>query len=323
MNYSIFLNIFSSLIYFSYGARDVEYPPQQFFPVDVSNVTWAHGVNSQEALTQTLADPSIRMIECDLSRGWLNISGVISGWEMVIMAHPPATTSDLSFNSFLDQVIEFNKGKSLEDMKGVKLDSKDYYSAAFSILRLRGRNESEPLKFPVWINADVVQGNSQSLPKVGGVDLLKLHNINLPSSVLSLGWTTKWDEGDIGKGYSREDMDEMIQVFRNFSSNPIRTENLPVTFAVRAVLAQNSLSNLLYLLNATSQRSSLTLWTGASDPKVDLALIADMFKVVGRHRVFVDLPYDDWKTSLGNGMQITNWVVLVVASISVCLRLSS
>jgi hypothetical protein len=96
-------------------------------------------------------------------------------------------------------------------------------------------------------------------------------------------------------------VDEMIQVFKDFSTEmETGFENIPVTFAVRADIAQNSLGNLLYLLNATSHNSSITLWTGADDPKVNVTLIDDMFKLVGKRRTFVDLPYSDWKYSSGS-----------------------
>lgn len=205
MSFHLFKILISVLITSSVSClSNVDYPPNDFFPIeDVTNVSWAHGVNSQAHLTSSLADESIRMLEADLSRGWLNVSGVISPWEVVIMAHPPAIVSDLSFISFIDQVIAFNDGKSLKDMKGIKLDFKDYFSAAFAIMILRGRNgttNGTALQFPVWLNADVVSGpvNSTSVPKVGGVDLLKLHSMNLPESVLSLGWTTRFGKQSNG-----------------------------------------------------------------------------------------------------------------------------
>jgi len=301
------------------GGCEFLYPPDGFFSVeDVSGVTWAHGVNSQEFLTNVFDDPDIRMIEADLIQGKLNISGEISLIDTVIMAHPPAKTSDLSFESFITQVIEYNKGKPLQEMKGVKLDFKDYFSAAWGILNLGGKNRTEHdecgqcggYQFPIWLNADVVKGplNSTSEPKTTGVQLLRLHNLNLPSAVLSLGWTTNYPnytEGVVGS-YTREHVDSMIQVFRTFNAIPEATQQIPVTFAVRAAFAENSLGNLMYLLNATSFRSSLTLWGGSNDAKINSTRLADMFKLVGKGRVFIDLPYD-WKYSSAH----TNYCSLI------------
>jgi hypothetical protein len=178
-------------------------PPKDFFPLgDVTSVTWAHAVNSQEELDATLADPMIRMIEADLCRGRLNSSGEISPWDMVIMAHPPTNISSLSFISFMDQIIDFNRDKALQDLKGVKLDFKDFFAASRAVLYLRTKNEQSnktALQFPVWLNADVVQGPvNASFPKIKGLDMLRLQHVNLPNATLSLGWTTRFGEQSNG-----------------------------------------------------------------------------------------------------------------------------
>lgn len=59
------------------------------------------------------------MLEADV------VVGTIKGKEgppLPIMAHPPATTSDLSLGDFLAAVSQHNKGQSKP--KGVKLDFK-------------------------------------------------------------------------------------------------------------------------------------------------------------------------------------------------------
>lgn len=59
------------------------------------------------------------MLEADI------VIGQIVGKEgppIPIMAHPPATTSDLSLADFLSTVAQYNNGKSQQ--KGVKLDFK-------------------------------------------------------------------------------------------------------------------------------------------------------------------------------------------------------
>lgn len=52
--------------------------------------------------------------------GKLNNTGI----DLPVMAHPPSKTSDLSLDSFLQQIKQYNDQHSLQDMKGVKLDFK-------------------------------------------------------------------------------------------------------------------------------------------------------------------------------------------------------
>jgi len=182
------------------------YSPSGFFSSsDVTSITWAHAVNTQELLTQVLSDPSIQMIEADVSRGRIQFpNGSVSIVDLPVMAHPPTVLSNLSFASFMNQVIEFNRDKKeLSSRKGVKLDFKDYYAAAIAISQLDVRNVSskgQELQFPIWINADVLQGpvESTSKPKMTPSNLFDLHNRYLKGSVLSLGWTTRFGKQSDG-----------------------------------------------------------------------------------------------------------------------------
>nr|CAI5821784.1 unnamed protein product [Callosobruchus analis] len=92
-----------------------------FFPeVDgnMSLVTWAHAVNNQAYLSKTLADGKIMMIEADISEG---IESNSSDKIIPIMAHPPNKESDLSLESFLEQIT--NQPPPVV-RQGVKLDFK-------------------------------------------------------------------------------------------------------------------------------------------------------------------------------------------------------
>ena len=92
---------------------------------DASRITWAHAVNSRDKLEEALKSElncslqlvfsiffflgSLLFIEADILIG--------SGSPLPIMAHPPHTTSDLTFTDFLQEC------KSTT--KGLKLDFKD------------------------------------------------------------------------------------------------------------------------------------------------------------------------------------------------------
>lgn len=53
------------------------------------------------------------------------------------MAHPPDNTSDLSLDSFLSQILDFNKVKEIQSKKGVKLDFKsiDVFEGSLNYLK--------------------------------------------------------------------------------------------------------------------------------------------------------------------------------------------
>ena len=68
------------------------------------------------------------------------------------MAHPPTNTSDISLESFLNQILEFNNNLSDKTlMKGVKLDFKstEVFSDSLELLKSLWNT----MNYPVWINA--------------------------------------------------------------------------------------------------------------------------------------------------------------------------
>lgn len=73
------------------------------------------------------------MIEADIVLGTLSTSN--STQPIPVMAHPPAVTSDLSLESFLTQILEFNN-KNSTNKKGVKLDFKstEVFSGSLEML---------------------------------------------------------------------------------------------------------------------------------------------------------------------------------------------
>ncbi len=167
------------------------YPGGYFDSADVTKVTWAHGVNSQAELSANLNDNSINMLEADI------VLGVIKGTSVVtaVMAHPPANESDLSFAMFLNQTIEYNKNRGMDEKKGIKLDFKDFGAANISIPMLKDQ-DSKLIQFPIWINADILPGPvNASQNNVEGKALIKLQKDNAPNSTLSIGWTTRFGSG--------------------------------------------------------------------------------------------------------------------------------
>ena len=110
---------------------------------DLTLISWSHATNSKALLEQALAD-STMMIEADVSLGAENVP---------IMAHPPANTSDLTLQQFLESVlVSTESGKK----KGIKLDFKFLEVVEPSLRQLDGLRDK--LKMPLWLNADILQG---------------------------------------------------------------------------------------------------------------------------------------------------------------------
>jgi hypothetical protein len=72
----------------------------------------------------------------------------------------------------------------------------------------------------------------------------------------------------------------------------------PVTYAVRASFAVNSIPELQYLLETSPAGSTLTAW--CSDPRdvIDDAKLVGLVRTVGADRVYLDLPGGVTKTFL-------------------------
>ncbi|XP_063819980.1 protein FAM151B isoform X2 [Pseudophryne corroboree] len=228
---------------------------------DGSEIVWDHAVNSQEKLREALQS-DVHMIEADvLLRG--------SADREPIMAHPPETDSDITLKDWLAAVSASNKG--------IKLDFKslDAVSPSMKILDTM-KNKIEQ---PVWINADILAGPGGIAKAVDAGEFMQMVTSSFPDVTLSLGWTTGWHPQKNNKGYSWEMVQEMEKICKTLSQ--------PVTFPVRAALVRQSWPQLQWLLQ-TSDRYSLTVWTGKDDiyPVGDLLYIREHSE---KHRIFYDV----------------------------------
>ncbi|XP_046738819.1 protein FAM151B isoform X2 [Diprion similis] len=268
----------------------------EFFEVlqdNLTEVTWEHAVNSQAALKEALNSSDIMMIEADIVLGYLEGN---STFQLPVMAHPPSNTSDLSFEDFLNQVIQ-NKAH------GIKLDFKslEAFNASCTILQSRREN----MTFPVWLNADILDGpvNSSLIGEpVDATKFLQLAVTHLPNATLSLGWKTRYgtDYNITDGSYSEANVEEMIKTISNVS--------LPITYPMRAGLVANSLSAIEKLLNESANGTTLTVWSSAGD-SVDNETLSDVIKKIGVSRVYVDVPDELWgrldlKSSPSSGIKI-------------------
>ncbi|CAL4173169.1 unnamed protein product, partial [Meganyctiphanes norvegica] len=195
-----------------------------------------------------------------------------------IMVHPPILISDISLKHWLKRVILANqKGKK----NGAKLDFKnlDILEESLQILK----NNSKEINFPLWLNADILQGPGSNKQPIDANAFLHLCSEYFPSATLSVGWTTQY----IPDGaYTQEMVEDMNQVLED---NQIKQS---VTFPIRAAFVNNSLETLEWLLDNTHGLSStITVWSSASD-SVNISALLMLRDRVGHDVVYYDLPED-------------------------------
>jgi len=262
---------------------------------DLTRVSWSHATNSKALLDQALAD-STMMIEADVSLGPENVP---------IMAHPPANTSDLSLVQFLEYVLASTESGA---KKGIKLDFKFLGVVEPSLHILDGLRDK--LKIPLWLNADILQGPGGGNP-VEGNDFLNVCKKVFPGATLSTGWTT----GPEGQ-YSKDDFDQMQNILLQHNVTS------PVTLPLRASLAVNSVEPisefLLEMENLNPFPLSLTIWTGASD-QVDRNALGRFIEIVGKDRVFLDVPWSVGRASNNVGANILTTIMVLCLLIFITL----
>ena len=169
------------------------------------------------------------MIEADVSLA------ETSRYPVPIMAHPPAQTSDLTLEDFLIEVVRSNCAK------GIKLDFKStrVVEPAFRVLA----RHADFIKGPVVLNADILPGpNSPSAHSVDAWTFLMLCRTRFPKAIISIGWTTNVIPGQTKGGYTREMVDHMASLVREYNLMQ------PLTFPVNATLLKYSICEIQRLL---------------------------------------------------------------------------
>ncbi|XP_054717905.1 uncharacterized protein LOC129227380 [Uloborus diversus] len=254
--------------------------PDKLDKPDASDITWAHAVNSNKALEEELIGP-VDFLEADISMGYDTTYPTADIPSPVpIMAHPPENTSDISFDTWIQKVVKSGA------KKGIKLDFKSVETVEPSLVILQKRVQN--LNFSLWLNADILSGPVAATTKpVQPEHFLSLCHQYFPTAVLSIGWTTFLNSA-ISQTiweYQWKHVRQMADVIRchgyiNLSPN--------YTFPVRAIFASRSIKQLQWLLGVVPG-STLTVWSGASDPLEieDLLRIRTAFP---KEKVYYDVP---------------------------------
>ena len=179
---------------------------------------WVHSCCSRAQLAAALTDPDITAIEADILMGKWGMHPYVA-----IMAHPPASHSDLCFKEFLDRAVN-------DGTRHLKLDFKDMaavepcltiLAAQWPKLHANGQG--------VWLNADVLPGpNARKACPVPFEQFVPLCRSMCPHAALSLGWRL----GILGpeQAYSDGDATEMARQCREYK---LEGESLVFAASVR------------------------------------------------------------------------------------------
>ncbi|XP_040262912.1 protein FAM151A isoform X1 [Bufo bufo] len=221
-------------------------------------VSWSHGANNKSQ-TQEALKSGVMVLEADV-----NVEGHLTPNEtnIPIMAHPPAVYSDNTLQEWLNTV--------LQSSRGIKLDFKSIQAVGPSLDILLATSSRTPINRPVWLNADILAGpNVNHEIGVNATQFLNLIQERFPDITISPGWVTLYLPPIISnRTYSSEMVKKMYNLVKGLTQR--------ITFPARAVLTCSAWQNFYWLLKQ-SDRYSLTLWQGSSDPLQldDLLFIRD------------------------------------------------
>lgn len=246
-------------------------------------VAFAHAVNSRSKLAAALVDRSVTVLEADVILD-------ASDGKTPVMGHDPGSAHDFTFSAFVEAAAHAGKGIKVDIKQHgavdgtlailTELENEAHRGGVphWPLLRLdrpggkQGEFVCRPLLF---INADVLSGTGACNFNAASSPLDREEQIEeaksfvqrvwaaLPSSILSLGWST-FGEGGV---YTHAMVDGMLAVVGDEAAC-----GAPITFPVRASYVVASWPQLQRLL-AAGAFTSLTVWSNAPLSAVEEAWI--------------------------------------------------
>ena len=228
---------------------------KEFGVSSASDVIWAHAVNSKAKLAEAL-QRNVHFLECDV------ILRESDG--QPIVAHPPATDSDITLKEWINAVVTSGK------MVGMKFDFKETRAVKPS-LTLMAPVLSKRKDCLLWLNADVIghpQGHN-NWPPVASTEFLSLVSSFFPHAVVSLGWASLWNVNDM--------IQSMLQLAGHVQQ--------PVVFPVYEPFSRQYSKEIQRILEQT--KYSLVLWS-TPDKEPDDEFV-DALTSKYPYRVFTDL----------------------------------
>uniref|UniRef100_A0A2C9LP21 Uncharacterized protein n=1 Tax=Biomphalaria glabrata TaxID=6526 RepID=A0A2C9LP21_BIOGL len=253
-----------------------------FFDVDndASKIRWERQANSRQAVKDAMNNEKVHMISGDII---LKGQGTKSQALIPVMAKPPETTSDITLKEWLQEV-RFGK-------KGIRLHIHSPEALDISLQVLNDFNKQNPMKFPVWIHADVLQGPHGEEPIIDIQRFVRTQQRLFPKCTLSFGWTTGTHTDLSQSAYTWESVWDMLNLVQEFDF-----QDQLIVFQARLSLVHNSIPQLKWLCDNVKS-SSLMIWHEDGDIVVseDVMYVSYRFPPQG---VYFDLNHDRFQLLL-------------------------
>ncbi|GFS21907.1 family with sequence similarity 151 member B [Elysia marginata] len=243
---------------------------------DASRIQWARAVNSKKSVTDTMTNPAVHMVGGDII---LRGHGTKFQTLEPVMARPPQTDSDITFKEWLEV--------AATGSKGIKIHLHSMESVEISLQILKEFNEQKPIKFPVWVHADVLQGPHGGKPVIDFERFFKTLMRLFPKCTLSLGWTTGTHTDLSQSAYTWDMVWDMLNLIQAHEEE--LTDHL-IVFQARLSLIHNSVPQLKWLADNT-HHSSVMVWHEDGDitPNEDVMYTAYRFPP---HLIYYDLNHE-------------------------------
>jgi len=256
---------------------------------DLTLVQWKHSINTKELLETALEDKTM-MIGVDVT---------IDKDKQAVMKN-----SSLMLENILDNVIEAIDEKGVK--KGLKFNfaSVEAVEPALKVIA----SYKDKITFPLWLQANILPGPGSDVDPVDPGQFLSLYSEYLPWATLSVGWTT----GPKGN-YESLQLDSMVDLMTNVSSpSPI--------LELRASLITKSdtprLSNLFVETEVTGAFPELYVWDESND-EVDMKQLDTFVELVGKNRVYLDVPWATGKSGGSSRLSIVAAICCVLPALFV------
>ncbi|XP_053248318.1 protein FAM151A isoform X2 [Podarcis raffonei] len=210
-------------------------------------VSWYHAANRKSEMEEALKS-DVMALEADVT---VEAHNTPNETDTPIMAHPPDIYSDNTLQEWLEAVLKSSN-------KAIKLDFKSIKAVGPSLDILVKTSSQMNIHRPVWLNADILRGPNVPINiAVNASRFLSLIQEKFPDCTLSLGWSTLYLPFFPNKTYTQKMVEDMHSLVGNLPQR--------ITFPIRAVMARPAWPHLSWLLSQ-SDRYSLTLWQGKTDP---------------------------------------------------------
>ncbi|CAJ1944479.1 unnamed protein product [Cylindrotheca closterium] len=234
--------------------------------------SWSHSTCTIDTLKNALSDDSITAIESDILMGTVVESSDPSSQSSTsqpIMAHPPDTTSDLSFEKFIK--LSLDEGGQLK--KHLKLDIKEAECIGPILTALKKRPIAKDSPRIIYFNADILPGPAVRSSKCIEANMfiekcLKFiqQDGNPQNYAFSLGWKTDCRSFF---GYTPTDVAAMQELMEQ---HQLSEKSLGVVLAVNARVLAKRVGCFDELLKSFPS-CQLLIWTGTGEPAISSFLL--------------------------------------------------